>query len=159
LVLVIVMVRTVGIASGQVSFAAVLTAFAAARLVGGLSITPGGLGRFDATFAGMLTAFGAKSSQALAVDLIWRLTTYFFPILLGIVTYIIWIRREERSAAHSTDGDSRDRFREDPRASLEVGGSRAPPIGKDRDTGGLQPLPNRALWPWLDPKRAAKNTS
>ncbi len=95
LVLVFFIVRAVGVGSGQVSFAAVLTSYAVARVVGGLSITPGGLGTFDATFASLLTAFGAKSSQALAADLIWRLTTFFFPILLGIVTYIIWIRSKE----------------------------------------------------------------
>ncbi len=102
LVLILVIVRAVGVASGQVGFAAVLTSFAVARVVGGLSITPGGLGTFDATFASMLTAFGAKSSQALAADLIWRLTTYLFPILLGTVTYIIWIRGEERSAKNAS---------------------------------------------------------
>ena len=101
--LVFAIVRGVGIASVQVSFAAVLTSFAVARLVGALPITPGGLGTVDATFTGMLTAFGAKSSQALAVDLIWRLTTYFFPILLGIVTYIIWVRWEQRSSTMPAD--------------------------------------------------------
>jgi putative heme transporter len=96
--LVLTIVRGVGITSAQVSFAAVLTSFAVARLVGALPVTPGGLGTVDATFTGMLTAFGAKSPQALAADLIWRLTTYFLPILLGIVTYIMWVRWEQRSA-------------------------------------------------------------
>lgn len=57
----------------------------------------GSPGTVDAAFTGVLTAFGAKSSQALAADLIWRLTTYFLPILLGIVTYVVWMRREARS--------------------------------------------------------------
>jgi uncharacterized protein (TIRG00374 family) len=105
LVLVFVIVRAVGITSSQISFAAVLTSFAVARAVGALPITPGGLGTVDATFTSMLTAFGAKPSQALAADLIWRLTTYFFPILLGIVTYIIWVRWEQRST--STEADAR----------------------------------------------------
>lgn len=97
LVLVFFIVRAVDITSTQVTFAAVLTSFAVARLAGALPITPGGLGTVDAAFTGVLTAFGAKSSQALAADLIWRLTTYFLPILLGIVTYVVWIRWEERS--------------------------------------------------------------
>src|SRR5271165_1043290 len=76
MVLVLVIVRAVGITSDQVSFAAVLTSFALARLAGALPITPGGLGTVDAAFVGALTAFGANSAHALAADLIWRLTTY-----------------------------------------------------------------------------------
>ena len=46
----------------------------------------------DAAFTGMLIAFGATSSHALAADLVWRATTYFPPIFIGIVTYLIWKR-------------------------------------------------------------------
>jgi uncharacterized membrane protein YbhN (UPF0104 family) len=46
----------------------------------------------DAAFTGMLIAFGATSSQALAADLVWRATTYFAPIVIGIVTYLLWKR-------------------------------------------------------------------
>jgi uncharacterized protein (TIRG00374 family) len=106
LVLVFVIVRAVGISPIKVSLAAILTSFAVARLVGAVPITPGGLGTVDATFTTMLTAFGAKPSQALAADFIWRLTTYFFPILLGIVTYIVWIGWERRSTAAGAEANS-----------------------------------------------------
>jgi uncharacterized membrane protein YbhN (UPF0104 family) len=46
----------------------------------------------DASFTGMLTAFGATSNRALAADLVWRATTYFPPIFLGLVTYVLWQR-------------------------------------------------------------------
>jgi uncharacterized membrane protein YbhN (UPF0104 family) len=46
----------------------------------------------DAAFIGMLTAFGATSNDALAADLMWRATTYFPPIFIGIVTYLVWKR-------------------------------------------------------------------
>jgi putative heme transporter len=81
-----------GIAAGTVSFLAVLLSFAVARLAGALPITPGGLGSVDAAFTGMLIAFGATSSHALAADLVWRATTTFPPILIGIVTYLLWKR-------------------------------------------------------------------
>ena len=91
-VLVVFCVRAVGIPAGQVSFLAVLLSFAVARLAGALPITPGGLGSVDAAFTGMLIAFGATSSSALAADLVWRAATYFPPIIIGIVTYLLWKR-------------------------------------------------------------------
>jgi putative heme transporter len=91
-VLVVLCVRAAGIRAGKVSFLAVLLSFAIARLAGALPVTPGGLGSVDAAFTGMLIAFGATSSQALAADLVWRATTYFPPIVIGIVTYLLWKR-------------------------------------------------------------------
>jgi uncharacterized protein (TIRG00374 family) len=91
-VLVLFCVRAVGITSSQVSFLEVLVSFAVARLVGAIPVTPGGLGTVDAAFIGMLTAFGASSNDALAADMVWRATTYFPPIFIGIVTYLVWKR-------------------------------------------------------------------
>jgi uncharacterized protein (TIRG00374 family) len=91
-VLVFCCVRAVGIPAGKVSFLEVLLSFAVARLAGAIPVTPGGLGTVDAAFIGMLTAFGATSDDALAADLVWRATTYFPPIFIGIVTYLIWKR-------------------------------------------------------------------
>ena len=91
-VLVLFCTRAVGIPAGQVSFLAVLLSFAVARLAGAIPVTPGGLGTVDAAFIGMLTAFGASSSDALAADLVWRATTYVPPIVIGIVTYLLWKR-------------------------------------------------------------------
>jgi uncharacterized protein (TIRG00374 family) len=88
--LVLFCVRAAGIPEGKVSFLSVLLSFSVARLAGALPITPGGLGSVDAAFTGMLIAFGATSSQALAADLVWRATTYFPPIFLGVVTYVLW---------------------------------------------------------------------
>jgi uncharacterized membrane protein YbhN (UPF0104 family) len=45
-----------------------------------------------------MTAFGASSSRALAADLIWRLMVYVLPIIPGVVTYVIWLRRRDRVA-------------------------------------------------------------
>jgi putative heme transporter len=97
--LVLIIVRAVGMGSAQVSVAAVLTAFAVSRLAGAIPITPGGLGTLDATFISVMTASGAHPAQALAVDLIWRLTTYFLPIFPGALTYLIWIRSRRHVVA------------------------------------------------------------
>jgi putative heme transporter len=96
--LVLIIVRAVGITAGQVTFAGVFTSFAVARLAGAIPITPGGLGTLDAAFISVMTTFGATSSQALTADLVWRLTTYFLPILSGMLTYIIWIQWRRRTA-------------------------------------------------------------
>ncbi len=100
--LVLIIVRAVGITAGQVTFVAVFTSFAVARLAGAIPITPGGLGTLDAAFISVITTFGATSSQALTADLVWRLTTYFLPILSGILTYVIWIQWRRRSVAAAT---------------------------------------------------------
>jgi uncharacterized protein (TIRG00374 family) len=99
-VLVLIIVRALGIGSGQVSLIAVFTAFAVARLAGAIPVTPGGLGTLDAAFVSLMTTFGANSSSALAVDLIWRLMVYFLPILPGTATYLVWIRNLSRAARH-----------------------------------------------------------
>jgi putative heme transporter len=96
-VLVLIIVRAVGIPADQITFAAVFTSFAVARLAGAIPITPGGLGTLDAAFISVMTTFGARPSQALTADLVWRLTTYFLPIPSGILTYIVWIHWRRRS--------------------------------------------------------------
>ena len=93
-VLMIVIVRAVGVSGRQVSIAEVFASFAVARLAGAIPIAPGGLGTFDAALISIMTTFGARSSQALTVDLLWRLATYFVPTVFGVVTYIIWVRSQ-----------------------------------------------------------------
>jgi uncharacterized protein (TIRG00374 family) len=85
-------VRAVAITHGQVSFLEVLLSFAVARLAGAIPITPGGLGTVDAALIGMLTAFGASSDAALAADMVWRAATYFPPVFIGVITYVVWKR-------------------------------------------------------------------
>jgi len=94
--LVLFCARAAGIPAGKVGLLEVLLSFAVARLAGALPITPGGLGSVDASFSGMLIAFGATSNHALAADLVWRATTYFPPIVAGIVTYVLWRRGLEK---------------------------------------------------------------
>ena len=89
-VLVLFCVRAAGVPASAVSFLAVLLSFSIARLAGALPVTPGDLGSVDAALTGMLIAFGARPNQAMAADLMWRATTYFPPIFIGIVTYLIW---------------------------------------------------------------------
>jgi uncharacterized protein (TIRG00374 family) len=104
IVLVFFCTRSVGITPKEVSDLEVLLAIAVARLVGVIPLTPGGLGTIDAAFIGMLTALGANSSLALAADMIWRVTTYFPPIFIGLLTYGIW-KRGMTKGAYAKDPD------------------------------------------------------
>jgi uncharacterized protein (TIRG00374 family) len=91
-VVLLLSVRAVGIPASQVGFLEVLLSFAVARLASAIPVVPGGLGVYDAILIGMLTAFGATSDAALAADMVWRATTYFPPIFIGVVTYVVWRR-------------------------------------------------------------------
>jgi uncharacterized protein (TIRG00374 family) len=83
------------------TFAQALAAFAFGRLGGFIPVTPGGLGTVDAAITAILTAFGASSSDALAADLIWRALTYVPQIVIGIITFLIWRRRQAHRARRS----------------------------------------------------------
>ena len=96
--------RAVGISSSQVGFLEVLLAFAIGRLAGAIPVTPGGLGTTDAVLIGMLTAFGASSNDALAADMVWRATTYFPPIFIGLFSYALW----KRGVSKGTYGERPD---------------------------------------------------
>jgi putative heme transporter len=104
IVLVFLCTRSVGITPKEVSDLEVLLAIAVARLVGVIPLTPGGLGTIDAAFIGMLTALGANSSVALAADMMWRVTTYFPPIFIGLLTYFIW-KRGMAKGTYANDPD------------------------------------------------------
>jgi uncharacterized protein (TIRG00374 family) len=90
------------------TFAEALTAFAVGRLASFIPVTPGGLGTVDAAITAILTGFGTQSSDALAADLVWRAATYVPQILIGVVTFVVWRRRQthRQSPAPATLADA-----------------------------------------------------
>ena len=80
----------VGAGGVAVTWTEALAAFSFARVASFIPITPGGLGTVDAALAGLLTGFGATSSQALAADLVWRAASYVPQVLLGVLTFLWW---------------------------------------------------------------------
>jgi uncharacterized protein (TIRG00374 family) len=92
-----------GAGSAKVTWTEALAAFSFARVASFIPITPGGLGTVDAALAGLLTGFGADSSQALAADLVWRAASYVPQVVLGALTFLWWrvtaARRRQRLAA------------------------------------------------------------
>jgi uncharacterized protein (TIRG00374 family) len=79
-----------------------LAAFSFATILWFLPVTAGGLGTVDAALIGLLTAFGATGSHALAVDLVWRAGTYVPQVLTGALMFLWWQatagRRKQRKA-------------------------------------------------------------
>lgn len=80
----------------QVPIAAAFAAFALARLAGFIPITPGGLGTVDAGLTGLLVAFGASNTDALAATLLWRAASWVPQVLIGVVTFLVWRARSGR---------------------------------------------------------------
>jgi uncharacterized protein (TIRG00374 family) len=64
-----------------------LLAFAVAGVIGMFPITPGGLGVVEASLTGMLVLAGMGTGQALLATLIYRLASYWLPLLAGPFAY------------------------------------------------------------------------
>ena len=94
-----------GVQAGEpthTTFAEAFAAFAFGRLASFIPVTPGGLGTVDAAITGILAAFGASSSDALAADLVWRALTYIPQEIIGLVTFLLWRARQRRLASMRT---------------------------------------------------------
>jgi putative heme transporter len=73
-----------------VTWAESLAALSFAMVVSFIPVTAGGLGTVDATLTGLLSAFGATGSQALAVDVVWRAASFIPQVLTGALTFLWW---------------------------------------------------------------------
>ncbi|MDQ1418388.1 MAG: hypothetical protein QOJ52_350 [Acidimicrobiaceae bacterium] len=85
-------------AAGQAFGVGLPLATVAAVFLGGSAVaaaapTPGGLGALEAALVAGLTAAGAASGPAIAAVLVYRLITYWLPIIPGAVAYHI-LRRD-----------------------------------------------------------------
>lgn len=93
-----------------VSWAESLTAYSIAMILVSVPVTAGGLGTVDATLTGLLSAFGATGSQALAVDIVWRAATFAPQVLAGVLAFLWWRvtnGRRRRAAGRDEDRDER----------------------------------------------------
>jgi putative heme transporter len=88
--------RVLGVSQGEVSWIEALAAFAFARLVTALPVTPGGVGVIELSYIGTLVWAGGDRASVVAAVLLFRALTYFLQIPLGAVTYPIWERTKDR---------------------------------------------------------------
>lgn len=74
-------------------FAVALVVFSVGMLVGTATPTPGGLGGAEAGLLAGLVGYGIAADQALAAVLLYRLVSYWLPLLAGIASYTYISRR------------------------------------------------------------------
>ena len=107
-IVLLVTLRHVGVGQQALGWIDALVAFAIVRLVSALPVTPGGVGIVEAGLSIALTvaATGPVDAQIVAAVLVFRAVTYFLPIPLGAVAYVVWRRNRtwrkspaERAAA------------------------------------------------------------
>ncbi len=92
----LVALRDVGVSDAQVGWAEVLVAFAFARLITAVPVTPAGVGFVEVTLIATLVAAGGDREQVTAAVLVYRALTWGLPILVGIATYLWWRRSSIR---------------------------------------------------------------
>jgi uncharacterized protein (TIRG00374 family) len=71
----------------------VVLAYSAAMLLALIPFTPGGLGFVEAGLTGLLTLAGASAHQAVVATLAYRLLTFWLPLPLGGIAYLLHRRR------------------------------------------------------------------
>jgi len=77
----------------ELNFLQSLLVFTAGAIGSSVTPTPGGLGGAEAALTAALVAVGIESGVALSVALVYRLVTYWLPILPGILCFQIALRR------------------------------------------------------------------
>ena len=83
-VLLVASLRGLGVPSSQVSVVEAFAAWALARLLATVPITPGGLGVVELGLTGALVAFGGSNARVVAAVLTYRFLTVVPTLLLGL---------------------------------------------------------------------------
>jgi uncharacterized protein (TIRG00374 family) len=97
----LVSLRVCGVSSVDVTFIEAFAAWALARLLGSLPITPGGLGIVEVGLTGVLVEFGGHNADVVAAVLVYRFLTIVPTLLLGLLAGATW-RRHNPHAAHGS---------------------------------------------------------
>jgi putative heme transporter len=105
-IVLLVSVRAVGIPRVEVSIVEAFAAWALARVLGSIPITPGGVGFVELGLTGVLVAFGASNAEAVAATLIYRFLTVVPTLVFGLLTAATWNlgRRREGVARAPASG-------------------------------------------------------
>ncbi len=93
--------RAVGISRGEVTIVEAFAAWALARILGAIPITPGGVGFVELGLTGALVAFGASDAQAVAATLIYRFLTVLPTVVVGLAAAATWRIGQRPGAATS----------------------------------------------------------
>jgi uncharacterized protein (TIRG00374 family) len=96
--------RAVDIPRSHVTIVEAFAAWALARVLGSIPITPGGVGFVELGLTGALVAFGASNAEAVAATLIYRFLTVVPTIVLGLLAAATW--KLGRRTGHPTTAES-----------------------------------------------------
>ena len=91
----------VGVERAEVTIVEAFAAWALARILGAIPITPGGVGFVELGLTGALVAFGATNAEAVAATLIYRFLTILPTLVAGLLAAATW-KIGQRPAAPKT---------------------------------------------------------
>ena len=95
-------VRAVGIPRTEVTIVEAFAAWALARVLGSIPITPGGVGFVELGLTGVLVAFGASNDEAVAATLIYRFLTVVPTLVFGLIAAATWnVGRRKKGLAEA----------------------------------------------------------
>ncbi len=97
----LVSLRAFGIDAGQVTLVEAFAAWALARLLGSIPITPGGIGIVELSLTSTLIGFGGSNTGVVAATLVFRFLTMVPTLLLGLIAAFVWRRRSRTAAAEN----------------------------------------------------------
>ncbi|MGK5173931.1 lysylphosphatidylglycerol synthase transmembrane domain-containing protein [Geodermatophilus sp. CPCC 205761] len=103
----LVCLRGIGGEGADASWIVVLAAFSITRLVTIVPITPGALGVAELSYVAGLTAVGVEATAAAGAVLLFRFLTWFLPIPVGAVTWLLWRRGVGRAHVAEPVGAAR----------------------------------------------------
>lgn len=76
------------ITGSHVSFYNFLPVYITATIIGIMSLIPGGVGTFDLAFISGLQELGVPVAQALIVSLLYRISYFIIPTIIGVALYL-----------------------------------------------------------------------
>ena len=102
-IVLLVSFRAVGVPRVEVTIVEAFAAWALARVLGSIPITPGGIGFVELGLTGVLVAFGASNAEAVAATLIYRFLTVVPTLVFGLGAAATWNvgRRRREDVARS----------------------------------------------------------
>ena len=80
-----VCLRALGVSGSRVSLVEIFAAWALARFVSGIELTPGGFGVFELSLTAALVGFGGRSASVLAAVLLYRVLTVLPTLVTGLL--------------------------------------------------------------------------
>ena len=97
--------RHIGVSEAEVTWAEILAAFAFARLLTAVPLTPGGLGVVELALTTALVAAGGDRAQVVGGVLVYRGLTFLLTIPIGVLCWVYWRRNTSwRRAPGSVPG-------------------------------------------------------